>query len=232
MQNLCPRCFFFLIYSAVKTCGIIKNPRICTSVTICIQLFIQFGMNIVKSQTCTHSHECRTCTIWIFLCLSLSYILGWIYLYSTHLSFQHFWIISEKQCVWVILESKNKRAESTEVAAVVFCESDRSIGLAFACCSSLTLRRSSSGSQTDGAMLFISETPTDTFSSQRRSGGVHGTPKSALRGIWARLITDTLLWAGLGVWMYPMSANWSGTEKKCFPDISQRSYGAFFGWKH
>lgn len=68
-------------------------------------------------------------------------------------------------------KGKSKRAESTEAAAVLLCESDRGIGLAFACCSSLTPRRSSSGSQTDGAALFISETPTATFSSQRRSGG-------------------------------------------------------------
>lgn len=86
-----------------------------------------------------------------------------------------------------------KRAESTEAAAVLLCESDGGIGLAFACCSSLTLRRSSSGSQTDGAALFISETPTATFSSQRRSGGVPGTPRSAVRGILARLVSDTTL---------------------------------------
>lgn len=65
-------------------------------------------------------------------------------------------------------------------------------------------------------MLFISETPTATFSSRRRSGGVHGTPKSAVRGILAWLISDVLLWAGLGVRMYPTSTNWSATEKIMF----------------
>lgn len=40
------------------------------------------------------------------------------------------------------------------------------------------------------AMLFISETPPDTFSSRRRSGGVHGTLERTVRGPLAWTVSE------------------------------------------
>lgn len=74
--------------------------------------------------------------------------------------------------------------------AALLCESDWGIGLTFVCCFSLTLRRCNGGSPVHGAMLFISETPPDTFSSRRRSGGVHGTLERAVRGPLAWTVSE------------------------------------------
>lgn len=72
----------------------------------------------------------------------------------------------------------------------LLCESDWGVGPAFLCCFSLTLRRCNGGSPVHGAMLFISETAPATFSSRRRSGGVHSTLERAVMGPLGRTVSE------------------------------------------
>lgn len=143
-----------------------------------------------------HAEKLQRLFGWIFLYLFLSYIPWWFDFYYTHLKFLHLWESSEKEGIQVSLDRKKPRAETPGAAALLLCASDWGIGPAFSCCSSLTLRRCSGGSQAAGAMLFISEIPTAPFSSQRRSGGVRGIPESAARGALARPVSEPLRWAG------------------------------------
>lgn len=179
-----------------------------------------------------HAEKLQCLFGWSFLYWFLSYIPWWFYFYYTHLKFLHLWESSEKEGIQVILERKKTRAENAGAAALLLCTSDWGIGPAFSCCSSLALRRCSGGSQTAGTMLFISEIPTAPFSSQRRSGEVLGIPESAARGTLARPVSEPLHWAGLGVRMYVMSANWSGGEKIMFSwHFSKGMWCFFFGSK-
>lgn len=208
---------FFFKDSAVKTCGIIKtwNLYFCNY----SQITFYPVWNSHSKGTHTEGHACRKATIFNWLnfplfipivyTLTISFLLH-AFKISTLLGY--FW----RRRHLSHFGKKKKRTENKGAAAELLCESDRGMGRAFACCFSLTLRRYNGGRQTDGAMLFISETPTATFSHRRRSGGVRGIPKRAARGTLARPVSEALRWAGLGVRMYLMSAKWSGTGKIMF----------------